>query len=117
MSKPKMTEKERLIRAIALCTRCPDESFDQAAKHVVHKLNLAAMQNHKTPLEILRDMWSQLLSGTPWRRTNEMIANGYMRELSIEEFEQHKEVLRTFQKRARHYNQTLAEAKAKGIIK
>jgi hypothetical protein len=117
MSKPKMTEKDRLVRAIALCTMCPDESFEQAVKHVYKNLNLAAMQNRKTPLEILRDMWKQLLTGTPWRRTNEMIANGYMRPLTIDEFEAHKEVLRTFQRRARHYDRTLAEAKEKGIIK
>lgn len=104
-----MRESDRLIRNIALCTLCPGERLKEAEKTVRRKLHLSKLQNGKSELVILRDMWQQLKEGKAWATTNKMIANGHLRPMTPDEFDAHKEVLRVFQRRARQWDKTRKE--------
>lgn len=106
----KMREKDRLVRNIAICIRREGESQADAEKAVRKQLRLSSLQNHCTETEVLRGMWGKLKSGTAFQRLNEMISKEYMRPLSFAEFDRRKEILRGFQKKARHWNKTRAEA-------
>lgn len=115
-TKPKVREADRLILNIALCTRCPDETLKEAMHNVRIRLRPSSLQNHKSELEILRDMWKQLVTGTAWRWMNEMIANDYMRPLTPKEFDDRKAILKVFQYRARHLEKTKELARKEGIL-
>lgn len=104
-----MRETDRLIRNIALCTLCPGERLKDAEKAVRRKLHLSVLQNGKSELVILREMWQQLKAGRAWSTMNTMIKNGHIRPMNHDEFDAHMEVLRTYQKRARQWNKTRKE--------
>lgn len=109
-------ETDRLIRNIAICTRCPDETLKEAEAEVRSKLQISSQQNGKPIIVILREMWQELTTGSAHKRLNEMIAKGYMRPLTFNEFDRHKEVLRNMQKRAKHWDKTREEAKVTGLL-
>lgn len=114
--KPKMRETDRLILNIALCTRCPDETLKEAMHNVRIRLRPSSLQNHKSELEILRDMWKQLSTGGAWKWMNEMIENGYMRPLTFKEFDERRAILKVFQYRARNLEKTKEEARKAGLL-
>lgn len=101
--KPKMREADRLVRNIAEVMLEVAPTQAEREKCVRKNLHLSSIQNQKSEVEVLRDMWSKLLAGQPHRQMNEMIAKGYMRKKSFESFEANKEVLRMWQSRARKW--------------
>lgn len=106
----KMREADRLVRNIAICVRMPNETQAHAEMSVRKHIHLSSIQNHCTETEVLRGMWARLRKGTAHRRLNEMIAGEYMRPLDFEVFERRKNLLKTFQRRARSWNKTRDEA-------
>lgn len=114
--RPKIRESERLILNIALCTMGPHETLKQAMHNVRVRLPLSKAQNHKSEVETLREMWAQLREGKPWATMNKMIANGYMRPLTPDEFDDRKRVLAIMQKKARNLEETKALARKEGIL-
>lgn len=104
-----MRESDRLIRNIALCTLCPGEKLKDAEKAVRRNAHLGRLQNGKSEVEVLREMWQQLKEGKAWATTNQMIKAGHYSPMSPKEFDEHMDVLRTFQKRARQWDKTRKE--------
>lgn len=116
MKKTKMRETDRLIRNIALCTLCPNESLKDAEKAVRKNLQLSALQNHKPILVILREMWQELKGGAPHKVMNRMIKEDRINVRGFADFDRKKAVLKTFQSRAKKWNATREAAKEQGLI-
>lgn len=107
--KPKMREADRLVRNIAEVMEEIAPTQAEREKAVRKNLHLASIQNQKSEVEVLRDMWAKLNAGQPHRQMNEMIAKGYMRKKSFESFEVDKGILRMWQRRARKWTKEKQE--------
>jgi hypothetical protein len=116
MSKTKMRETDRLIRNIAICTMCPDETLKSAEMNVRRRLHLSSLQNHKPIVVILREMWQELKKGKPHRTLNQMIKEDRINVHGFNDFDRKKAILKTFQTRAKKWNATREAAKEQGLI-
>lgn len=114
--KTKVRETDRLIRNIALCTLKPGETLKDAEKDVRGRVAVSRAQTGRSEVVVLRDIWHQLTTGGAHYWVNQMIANKHVRPLSFEEFDVHKEVFKTFRKRARNLEKTKAAARKEGIL-
>jgi hypothetical protein len=99
-------EADQIIQRVAVCTLCSSEGLAAAERAVRAKIRLSSLQNFKPEVVILREMWQELLNGKAHRVMNKMIKEERIVADSFEDFDRKKEVLRTFQRRARHWQKT-----------
>lgn len=105
----KIRETDRLIRNIAIVVRNGDESLKELEKYIRNKIDTASKVHNKSHLEMAREMWSMLKGRNAHGKLNEWIRKGYLDAMSYEEFDEHKKVLKRFQKNIRHLQELKKE--------
>lgn len=108
--KPKMRETDRLIHNIALCLSSNTKSVKNTERYIREDLHVYVLQSGKSEVELLREMLDDLKKGRAHQTMNRMVECGIIpSNLSNEEFEMRKGILRNFQRRSRHIQKTKKE--------
>lgn len=89
-------ETDRLINLIAQCMFSPEHgpSIHEWEKRIRNNLRLSADRDTLSEVQILRRMWHDLKTGQARRDLNRMISKGYIRPLSTDDFDLHKDILK-----------------------